>query len=526
MSTVTVDAGSLIAPSSGSRPVTANRPETSKPAGCRARRRRPFATTDSYRSRVSSGVARPMGNGTGALPCRASRSVATRRERRRPPVVDGLDATGNRDRLVPGPGGTVYRPPSVRRSMTDGSANDRRGSRDQPRESDLRRRGDRPRKGSRARRADDALLTGDAGYTDDVSVPGTTSLEFVRSRHARARIEGVETAAAGSAQGPPPPGRRPDRVGRDGAGSTGPVDRHPVGELPRRRTRPRPPDARRARSRRRREDPGTPGADDRQCRRLRARLGAGPAHLLRPPALEPVPDPGRPLRDDERLHHHGAGPLVPRRGSPGGDLRHRAARRPRGAGARDRPGRAPPPEPPRPGRVPLRDADGRDLRQRRLRARARRGARGRRGRSPRHSGRRVRRRALPRRRRRLLRRVDGRRVRERRRPRSPRRERDGLGGHALARAGPRDDVRPDRRRRTGRAGRGDRRRRGRHRPGPDWDGDVREPEHGRRRERGRRERARGAREGAAGRRRPARGRRGRRRLRRPRSRGGRRRSTW
>jgi len=85
--------------------------------------------------------------------------------------------------------------------MTDGTANDRRGSRDQPRERDLRRRGDRPRKGSRARREDDALLTGDAEYTDDVSVPGTTSLEFVRSRHAHARIEEIETAAAEAVDG-------------------------------------------------------------------------------------------------------------------------------------------------------------------------------------------------------------------------------------------------------------------------------------------------------------------------------------
>ena len=46
------------------------------------------------------------------------------------------------------------------------------------------------------RREDQRLLTGQGQYVDDVDMPGALHMAFVRSPHARARVRGVDTAAA------------------------------------------------------------------------------------------------------------------------------------------------------------------------------------------------------------------------------------------------------------------------------------------------------------------------------------------
>ncbi|MFC5969974.1 xanthine dehydrogenase family protein molybdopterin-binding subunit [Halomarina salina] len=56
---------------------------------------------------------------------------------------------------------------------------------------------DEPSVGRRTtRREDAALLTGDAAYTDDLTAPGAVHLAFVRSDHAHARLDGVDTSGA------------------------------------------------------------------------------------------------------------------------------------------------------------------------------------------------------------------------------------------------------------------------------------------------------------------------------------------
>jgi carbon-monoxide dehydrogenase large subunit len=52
-----------------------------------------------------------------------------------------------------------------------------------------------------SRREDDPLLTGRAAFTDDLTVPGTTHLTFVRSRYGHADIEGIDTTSARSRDG-------------------------------------------------------------------------------------------------------------------------------------------------------------------------------------------------------------------------------------------------------------------------------------------------------------------------------------
>ena len=51
------------------------------------------------------------------------------------------------------------------------------------------------------RREDPALITGDAEYTDDIQIPRMTHMAVKRSRHAHARIEDVDTAAAEAMDG-------------------------------------------------------------------------------------------------------------------------------------------------------------------------------------------------------------------------------------------------------------------------------------------------------------------------------------
>ena len=51
------------------------------------------------------------------------------------------------------------------------------------------------------RREDPRLITGGATYTDDVALPGTVHAAILRSPHAHARINGIDTAAAAAAPG-------------------------------------------------------------------------------------------------------------------------------------------------------------------------------------------------------------------------------------------------------------------------------------------------------------------------------------
>ena len=56
--------------------------------------------------------------------------------------------------------------------------------------------------GKPVRRVEDQkFITGAGRYTDDIQLPGMTYCAFVRSPHAHAAIEGVDTAAASAAPG-------------------------------------------------------------------------------------------------------------------------------------------------------------------------------------------------------------------------------------------------------------------------------------------------------------------------------------
>src|SRR5437763_15271627 len=46
------------------------------------------------------------------------------------------------------------------------------------------------------RREDPRLITGNATFIDDIRLPGTLHLAFVRSPHAHARIGGIDASAA------------------------------------------------------------------------------------------------------------------------------------------------------------------------------------------------------------------------------------------------------------------------------------------------------------------------------------------
>lgn len=51
------------------------------------------------------------------------------------------------------------------------------------------------------RREDPALVTGRGRYTDDLKLPRMTHAVIVRSPHAHAKVNGVDTAAARQAPG-------------------------------------------------------------------------------------------------------------------------------------------------------------------------------------------------------------------------------------------------------------------------------------------------------------------------------------
>ena len=51
------------------------------------------------------------------------------------------------------------------------------------------------------RREDDRCLTGQGTYTDDINRPGQLYAYILRSPHAQARIDGIDTSAAASAPG-------------------------------------------------------------------------------------------------------------------------------------------------------------------------------------------------------------------------------------------------------------------------------------------------------------------------------------
>ena len=51
------------------------------------------------------------------------------------------------------------------------------------------------------RREDPRLITGAATYTDDVQLPGMVHAAMLRSPHAHAKINGIDTSAAAEAPG-------------------------------------------------------------------------------------------------------------------------------------------------------------------------------------------------------------------------------------------------------------------------------------------------------------------------------------
>ena len=257
--------------------------------------------------------------------------------------------------------------------------------------------------------------------------------------------------------------RREDRapVARGAAGADGRHRAGPAGALGRgppralHLLRPRagaaPGDHRRLRRRGPGDRAGRPGlARQRRLHALRDHRADRDGH----PAGRPVRHPGLPGAHRQRLHQHRHRHALPRRRPAPGLLRHGADDGPDRPGPRAGPGRGPPPQPHRQGPVPLRpppDVPGRPpghLRLRRLRGPAGqadrpgrlgpgRGAPGG-GRRPRqaagHRDGHVRRGHRPRP------------VRGRPRPGARQRQGAGLDRAHVAGPGPRDRVRPDRRR--------------------------------------------------------------------------------
>ena len=136
---------------------------------------------------------------------------------------------------------------------------------------------------------------------------------------------------------------------------------------PRRRARARQRHRGRAGARRRGALSRPPGEDARQCRRLRLVRPEPPRHLQQcRHARRGLRVPRRPRRGPERPHEYQLDGAVPRSGTAGGDVRHRAADRRRGTRAGPRPGRAQAEEP-HPGLGDaVQDAARRQLRLRRL----------------------------------------------------------------------------------------------------------------------------------------------------------------
>ncbi len=142
----------------------------------------------------------------------------------------------------------------------------------------------------------------------------------------------------------------PSRRGRRGVvcprtRSSREVDRHALGELPRRRARTGPPNDGRTGLRRRRHDSRPAGRNPRRTRRLRPRRQPRASGVVRPTAGQPVRHSSHPLPDPQRPDEHGTGPLLPRRWPPRGRLRDRTTRGPCGPRTRYRPRRVQTPQP-------------------------------------------------------------------------------------------------------------------------------------------------------------------------------------
>ena len=114
-------------------------------------------------------------------------------------------------------------------------------------------------------------------------------------------------------------------------------------ELPLRRARPRPRDARRARARQGRQVPRDARAHDGDDGRVPVDVRVvHPDDPVRDAARRPVHDAGDLRRSDGVVHEHRAGRRLSRRRPARGDLRRRAPRAPGRGRARHRAGRDPP----------------------------------------------------------------------------------------------------------------------------------------------------------------------------------------
>ena len=278
-----------------------------------------------------------------------------------------------------------------------------------------------------------------------------------------------------------------------GAGQAGQVDGGPQREPDLHRLRPRLHHGRRDRRHQRRQDPGDPLQRAGRPRRVQRHCGAGevPGRLLRGVHRQ-LRHRGRVLPHDRGVHQQGARRrrlrlLVPHH--RGGVLRRAAGRLP-GVRAEDGPGRAAAAEPvaARPVSVQVQDRLGVRLgrlrdhhapghghdRLRRAARRAEREARARRADGHRHV-------VLHRGRRRRAAQGHGhprpRHGRRLRAARAPDRQSRCAAVGSDPGPGPRDDVRPDRRRGAGHPARRHRRRARRHRPDPVRAGHLRQPVH-------------------------------------------------
>ncbi len=121
------------------------------------------------------------------------------------------------------------------------------------------------------------------------------------------------------------------------------VDGRTLGILPLRRAWPRSRHARRTRARRRREDAGPAGQDDREPRRLYVDVLVQRADLsLWNAAVGPIRSARDLCRGRRSLHEHRAGRRLSRRRPSGSDVRHRTHRRRSGPPVEARPGGVPP----------------------------------------------------------------------------------------------------------------------------------------------------------------------------------------
>ena len=237
-------------------------------------------------------------------------------------------------------------------------------------------------------------------------------------------------------------GVRARRLGSAPPGPAGEVDERATRGVSGRLPGPRSRLARRAGARRHRRVPGLPYGQYQQHRRPRRFLPpAQQGHGHRDHGL---PRAGRGRARARGGHHHVADHAVPQRRPPRGDVHHGAADRPRRPPARLRPSGAATAQPGARRRHAVPQRRRHDLRQRRLSRRARSGggARGLEGLRD-APGRGAPARALSRdRHRQLPRDQHGRSARARPHHRTARRAHRPGAGHALVRAGARDELRP------------------------------------------------------------------------------------